>query len=124
LPFILAVIIRVFSFPFQKELQQKNQILARQFLFIYKEIQNLKMQQSCLSHQDLLDEVFNIADEEKSIPNMCDAPVVKRNKKTLQQCGVTRMNIHSKRFSCSWKLFSYNFIDIAGTYTTCPWPFI
>ncbi|XP_060081035.1 protein FAM167A-like [Ylistrum balloti] len=84
----------------RKEIAVKDQELSKQLLHIYVQIRQMKVQQSCMYHQDLLDDVFRDISDEKELPDVCDLPVRKRNK-ALQQLGVTRMNIHSKRFSCS-----------------------
>lgn len=84
----------------RKEIAEKNQDLSKQFLHIYVQIRQMKVQQSCLYHQDLLDDVFRDMSDDKEVPDVCDLPVRRRNK-ALQQLGVTRMNINSKRFSCS-----------------------
>lgn len=86
----------------QKEIRIRDEILARQFLYIYKEVQKTKVRQSCLNHQEMLDEVFKDINDEKRTPNVCDAPVkLRKSVRALQQHGVTRMNINSQRFSCS-----------------------
>lgn len=85
----------------KEEIQKQDQELAEQFLKIYSLIQQLKVRESCLIHQDLLDDVFNDASEAKNLPHVCDVPMKKRNSQSLKMCGVTRMNICSKRFSCS-----------------------
>ncbi|XP_033727419.1 protein FAM167A-like [Pecten maximus] len=84
----------------RKEIAEKNQELSKQLLHIYVQIRQMKVQQSCMYHQDLLDDVFRDMNDEKDVPDVCDLPVRRRNK-ALQQLGVTRMNINSKRFSCS-----------------------
>ncbi|OWF50044.1 protein FAM167A-like [Mizuhopecten yessoensis] len=84
----------------RKEIAERNQALSQQLLHIYVQIRQIKVQQSCMYHQDLLDDVFRDISDEKDVPDVCDLPVRKRNK-TLQLLGVTRMNINSKRFSCS-----------------------
>ena len=83
----------------QKEIREHDQQLARQFLQIYKDIQQTKVRKSCIQHQEHLDALFDDTEVEKETPNMCDKPV-KLRAKTLT-CGVTRMNIRSQRFSCS-----------------------
>ncbi|XP_063408071.1 uncharacterized protein LOC134691461 [Mytilus trossulus] len=83
----------------QTEIREQDQLLAKQFLQLYKDIQQEKVRKSCIQHQDHLDALFDDTVEEKETPVMCDQPV-KRRAKTLT-CGVTRMNIRSQRFSCS-----------------------
>ncbi|XP_061182569.1 protein FAM167A-like [Saccostrea echinata] len=83
------------------EIRQEDQIIARKFLHIYAEIKKSKVRQSCMIHQEMLDEVFSLEHDHVKLPHVCDAPVNKRSSHALQQCGVTRMNIKSKRFSCS-----------------------
>lgn len=83
----------------QSEIREEDQRLAKQFLQIYKDIQQTKVRKSCIQHQDLIDAMFDDTEVEKETPVMCDKPV-KRRSKTLT-CGVTRMNIRSQRFSCS-----------------------
>lgn len=85
----------------KEEIQKQDQELAEQFLKIYSLIQQLKVRESCLIHQDLLDDVFHDTSEAKNLPNVCDVPIQKRNSHSLKMCGVTKMNICSKRFSCS-----------------------
>lgn len=83
------------------DIRQEDQIIAKKFLHIYAEIKKSKVRQSCMIHQDMLDEVFIREHDNVKVPYMCDAPVNKRSSRALKQCGVTRMNIKSKRFSCS-----------------------
>lgn len=83
------------------DIRQEDQIIAKKFLHIYAEIKKSKVRQSCMIHQDMLDEVFIREHDNVKVPYMCDAPVNKRSSQALKQCGVTRMNIKSKRFSCS-----------------------
>jgi hypothetical protein len=73
----------------QKEIREHDQQLARQFLQIYKDIQQTKVRKSCILHQEHLDALFDDTEVEKETPNMCDKPV-KLRAKTLT-CGVTRM---------------------------------
>lgn len=90
-----------FIFITQNDIRQEDQIIAKKFLHIYAEIKKSKVRQSCMIHQDMLDEVFIREHDNVKVPHMCDAPVNKRSSQALKQCGVTRMNIKSKRFSCS-----------------------
>ncbi|KAK3088045.1 hypothetical protein FSP39_013883 [Pinctada imbricata] len=83
------------------EIRQHDQDLARQFLHTYAEAKRAKVRQSCIIHQDMLDDVFSDEVQARQTPNVCDAPLNKRSSMALRQCGVTRMNITSKRFSCS-----------------------
>ncbi|GAB1597695.1 putative mediator of RNA polymerase II transcription subunit 26 isoform X1 [Argonauta hians] len=82
-------------------LRQHDERLATQFLQIYRDIQILKVQRACESHQDLLDDAIDEVEERDRLIDLCDTPPLKYSDSKLRHCGLTKMNICSRRFSCS-----------------------
>ncbi|XP_014768882.1 uncharacterized protein LOC106868230 [Octopus bimaculoides] len=83
------------------QLRQHDEQLATQFLQIYRDIQILKVQRACQTHQDLLDDAIDEVEERDRLIDLCDAPPLKYSESKLRHCGLTKMNICSRRFSCS-----------------------
>ncbi|CAI9720947.1 Hypothetical predicted protein [Octopus vulgaris] len=83
------------------QLRQHDEQLASQFLQIYRDIQILKVQRACQTHQDLLDDAIDEVEERDRLIDLCDAPPLKYSESKLRHCGLTKMNICSRRFSCS-----------------------
>lgn len=83
------------------QLRHHDEKLARQFLQIYRDIQILKVQRACLDHQDLLDDAIEEVEERDRLLDLCDTPPLKHSGSKLRHCGLTKMNICSRRFSCS-----------------------
>ncbi|XP_019641661.1 PREDICTED: protein FAM167A-like [Branchiostoma belcheri] len=85
------------------DMRSQDQALARQLMSLRKEIHRLKLQKSCNEHQEMLEEVHEMLEDQDELSELsCDMPLngYHRNLGTpLRQFGVTKMNIHSRRFS-------------------------
>lgn len=73
--------------------------LATQLLTLRNEINRLKLERSCESHQDLLDDVKDELSDRETLSAVSDIPYDMADDNPLKHLGVTRMNISSRRFS-------------------------
>ena len=81
-------------------MREHDAILARHFLNIRKEIYQLKLERSTEKHRMILDEARDIEEERDELQQSTDCDDTPEPfSPTLKHCGVTRMNIHSRRFS-------------------------
>ncbi|KAK6183141.1 hypothetical protein SNE40_010674 [Patella caerulea] len=81
------------------DMRVQDQELARQFLTLKHDIQQVKLTKSCEEHQDMLEEVQCELEELEDLPDVLDLPAYGLSDNPLKHLGVTRMNIHSRRFS-------------------------
>lgn len=85
------------------EMRQQDQHLARQLMQLRIELQRVRLLRSCDTHQALVDEVTNEAEEARNYGcnDLCEVPQDLREtfSPILREIGVTRMNITSRRFS-------------------------
>ena len=81
-------------------MREQDAILARHFLNIRKNIFKLKLERSTEKHRMILDEARYIEEERDELQQSTDCDNTPEPfSPTLKHCGVTRMNIHSRRFS-------------------------
>ncbi|XP_059154956.1 uncharacterized protein LOC131940321 isoform X2 [Physella acuta] len=80
-------------------MRSQDQILARQFLKLYKEIHKVRLSWSCQMHRDLLDKVRYDLEELYEFSNVLDLPKAALLDTPLKHVGLTRLNIASRRFS-------------------------
>ncbi|XP_013418041.1 protein FAM167A [Lingula anatina] len=88
------------------EMRSQDQDLARQLISLRHEIHQLKLQQSCNEHQEMLADARDELEDEKEVKNLelwdtaldtsAENPTPLRS---LGHLGVTRMNLTSRRFS-------------------------
>ncbi|XP_077990403.1 protein FAM167A-like [Glandiceps talaboti] len=85
------------------DMRSQDQSLARQLMKIHREIQRLRLEQSCEAHQSMLDEVQYTIEEVDEMADVCDMPMdadfLRIIKTPLTHFGVTRMNLSTRRFS-------------------------
>ncbi|XP_002738562.1 protein FAM167A-like [Saccoglossus kowalevskii] len=86
------------------DMRTQDQSLARQLMNIHREIQRLRLEQSCEAHRDMLDEVQYTIEEQDEMTDVCDMQAMDPNllrimKSPLGHFGVTRMNLNARRFS-------------------------
>ncbi|GAB1600367.1 protein FAM167B-like [Argonauta hians] len=83
------------------DMRSQDQHLARQLLCIRQDIQKIKLDKSCEVHQDMLADVQLEMEELEELAEICDQlpPDSGLLDNPLRHIGVTRMNIHSRRFS-------------------------
>ncbi|ESP03420.1 hypothetical protein LOTGIDRAFT_224463 [Lottia gigantea] len=77
----------------------QDQELARQFLSLKQDIQQLKLTKSCEEHEEMLEDIQCELQELDDLPDVLDLPAYKTGDNPLKHLGVTRMNLHSRRFS-------------------------
>ena len=79
----------------QLEMREQDHALARRLVELRQDIQQVKLQRSYQEHQDILEEAIDmIDDKDKLFDALPDA-----FSPTLKQCGVTKMNLSTRRFS-------------------------
>jgi len=79
-------------------MQQLDQELARTLIALRRDIHNVKLQMSYARHQEDLEEAIEIEEQRDDLGELCD-DLPDQFSPALRNCGVTRMNIHSRRFS-------------------------
>jgi hypothetical protein len=78
----------------------QDQSLARQFLSIRHDMQELKLELSCEEHQDMVDDVTDDLQDIHDLHEISDIPLESvHSDNPLKHLGVTPMNITSRRFS-------------------------
>lgn len=81
-------------------MKEEDAILARRLLNIRKDMYRLKLSLSTERHRMILDEAMEIEEERDELEKNRDCDITPEPfSPTLKQYGVTRMNIHSRRFS-------------------------
>ncbi|XP_041361675.1 protein FAM167B-like isoform X2 [Gigantopelta aegis] len=81
------------------EMKIQDQTLARQFLIIRNDIQQLKLIKSCEAHKEMLEDVHSEIEDLESMAGVLDLPTICINDNPLKHLGITRMNITRRRFS-------------------------
>ncbi|KAJ1178048.1 hypothetical protein NDU88_003297 [Pleurodeles waltl] len=85
-----------------KEMQELDHQLARQLMRLRGQIHQLKVEQACHQHKEMLDDAtFGLEDCEEDSDLLCNIPpkAAFSLSMPLKHIGVTRMNINSRRFS-------------------------
>ncbi|XP_070534040.1 protein FAM167A-like [Ptychodera flava] len=83
------------------DMRSQDQSLARQLVQIHREIQRLRLEQSCEAHRDMIDEMQYTLEEQDEMADICemDPNLLKIMRTPLNHLGVTRMNLSTRRFS-------------------------
>ncbi|XP_078536848.1 protein FAM167B-like [Lissotriton helveticus] len=85
-----------------KEMQELDHQLARQLMRLRGQIHQLKVEQACHQHKEMLDDAtFGLEDCEEDSDLLCNIPpkAAFSLSMPLKHIGLTRMNINSRRFS-------------------------
>ncbi|XP_039204832.1 protein FAM167A-like isoform X1 [Crotalus tigris] len=86
----------------QRKMQAMDHQLARQLMGLRAQIHQLKVEQACHHHKEMLDDVtFELEGSEEDLDLLCNiSPKMAFLLSTpLKHIGVTRMNINSRHFS-------------------------
>ena len=79
----------------QLEMREQDHALARRLVELRRDIQQVKLQRSYQEHQDILEEAIDMVDGKDILfDGLPDA-----FSPTLKHCGVTKMNLSTRRFS-------------------------
>lgn len=93
--------LRVFLYP-QREMQVQDNRLARQLIRLRGEIHQLKVEQVCHRHKEMLDDAtYELEECGEESDLLCDIPMKAAFALStpLKHLGLTKMNINSRRFS-------------------------
>ncbi|XP_063300612.1 protein FAM167B [Pelobates fuscus] len=85
-----------------REMQASDHLLARQLMLLRSRISQLKVEQTCERHKEMLDDAtFDLEGCDEDSDLLCDIPprAAFSLSTPLKHIGVTRMNINSRRFS-------------------------
>lgn len=86
-------------------MRQMDQALARQLLSLRHEIQDIRLRWSCEDHKTLVEDIRIELEELQYLGEITDVPVhLLEFHNPLKHWGVTKLNIHNKRFSTCWLL--------------------
>lgn len=81
-------------------MRKMDQALARQLLSLRHEIQDIRLRWSCEDHKTLVEDIRIELEELQYLGEITDVPVhLLEFHNPLKQWGVTKLNIHNKRFS-------------------------
>ncbi|XP_039204833.1 protein FAM167A-like isoform X2 [Crotalus tigris] len=86
----------------ERKMQAMDHQLARQLMGLRAQIHQLKVEQACHHHKEMLDDVtFELEGSEEDLDLLCNiSPKMAFLLSTpLKHIGVTRMNINSRHFS-------------------------
>ena len=75
----------------------EDEALARRLIALKTDIRDLRLQRSSTAHRELIEDA--IAAENDVINDVADSPLDSQIDPALRHCGVTRMNISTRRFS-------------------------
>ncbi|KAM4796401.1 protein FAM167B [Rhinophrynus dorsalis] len=85
-----------------REMQASDHLLARQLMLLRSRISQLKVEQACERHKEMLDDAtFDLEGCDEDSDLLCNIPprAAFSLSTPLKHIGVTRMNINSRRFS-------------------------
>ena len=82
----------------QMEIRGQDESLARQFITIRNDIQQLKLQHSKQVYDDMVDDAQWVIAENEEYDSVCDEPRT-LDKSPLLTLGITKMNLTERRFS-------------------------
>uniref|UniRef100_A0A8C5LX24 Family with sequence similarity 167 member B n=1 Tax=Leptobrachium leishanense TaxID=445787 RepID=A0A8C5LX24_9ANUR len=85
-----------------REMQASDHVLARQLMLLRSQISQLKVEQACDRHKEMLDDAtFDLEGCDEDSDLLCDIPprAAFSLSTPLKHIGLTRMNINSRRFS-------------------------
>ncbi|XP_075460797.1 protein FAM167B [Ascaphus truei] len=85
-----------------REMKASDQLLARQLMLLRSRISQLKVEQACERHKEMLDNAtFDLEGCDEDSDLLCNIPprAAFSLSTPLKHIGVTRMNINSRRFS-------------------------
>ncbi|KAM5180203.1 protein FAM167B [Mantella aurantiaca] len=85
-----------------REMQALDHQLARQLMLLRSRISQLKIEQTCERHKEMLDDAtFDLEDCDEDSDLLCNIPprAAFSLSTPLKHIGVTKMNINSRRFS-------------------------
>lgn len=81
-------------------MREMDQALARQLLSLRHEIQDIRLRWSCEDHKTLVEDIRIELEELQYLGEITDVPVhLLEFHNPLKHWGVTKLNIHNKRFS-------------------------
>ncbi|KAG8451570.1 hypothetical protein GDO86_003680 [Hymenochirus boettgeri] len=85
-----------------REMQASDHLLARQLMLLRSRISQLKVEQACERHKEMLDDAtYDLEGCDEDSDLLCNIPprAAFSLSTPLKHIGVTRMNINSRRFS-------------------------
>ncbi|XP_063810336.1 protein FAM167B [Pseudophryne corroboree] len=85
-----------------REMQSSDHLLARKLMQLRSRISQLKIEQTCERHKEMLDDAtYDLEDCDEDSDLLCNIPprAAFSLSTPLKHIGVTRMNINSRRFS-------------------------
>lgn len=81
------------------DIRRQDESLARQFISIRNDIQQLKLQHSTRVYEDMVDDAQWTIAENEEYDSVCDEPRTLVGRSPLITLGITKMNLTERRFS-------------------------